>query len=228
MKKLKIFETKLKKNVKYKLCNLILIILIIYSESNIVYRNRNLNINNSLERNLTKYFCKIFIFEKNYDCKREIFNNDNFFYDVKSVTKNKHLLITLKNKKIINLFLLLARIPFFGSDSKLIYKINEKTFLSMLKNNSGEIINNNLINLKKEYFQKEKNELINLLDYEWEIIPSRNIINFLRYIINNFYSEDCLTSFDTSLNKNYNKYLEKNINNISLKSKVELLSKKYI
>ena len=98
----------------------------------------------------------------------------------------------------------------------------------MLKNNSGEIINNNLINLKKEYFQKEKNELINLLDYEWEIIPSRNIINFLRYIINNFYSEDCLTSFDTSLNKNYNKYLEKNINNISLKSKVELISKKYI
>ena len=147
---------------------------------------------------------------------------------MKSVTKNKHLLITLKNKKIINLFLLLARIPFFGSDSKLIYKINEKTFLSMLKNNSGEIINNNLINLKKEYFQKEKNELINLLDYEWEIIPSRNIINFLRYIINNFYSEDCLTSFDTSLNKNYNKYLEKNINNISLKSKVELISKKYI
>ena len=228
MKKLKIFETKLKKNVKYKLCNLILIILIIYSESNIVYRNRNLNINNSLESYLTKYFCKIFIFEKNYDCKREIFNNDNFFYDVKSVTKNKHLLITLKNKKIINLFLLLARIPFFGADSKLIYKINEKTFLSMLKNNSGEIINNNLINLKKEYFQKEKNELINLLDYEWEIIPSRNIINFLRYIINNFYSEDCLTSFDTSLNKNYNKYLEKNINNISLKSKVELISKKYI
>lgn len=228
MKKLKIFETKLKKNVKYKLCNLILIILIIYSESNIVYRNRNLNINNSLESYLTKYFCKIFIFEKNYDCKREIFNNDNFFYDVKSVTKNKHLLITIKNKKIINLFLLLARIPFFGADSKLIYKINEKTFLSMLKNNSGEIINNNLINLKKEYFQKEKNELINLLDYEWEIIPSRNIINFLRYIINNFYSEDCLTSFDTSLNKNYNKYLEKNINNISLKSKVELISKKYI
>ena len=75
MKKLKIFETKLKKNVKYKLCNLILIILIIYSESNIVYRNRNLNINNSLESYLTKYFCKIFIFEKNYDCKREIFNN---------------------------------------------------------------------------------------------------------------------------------------------------------
>lgn len=171
----------------------------------------------------------IFIFENNYDCKREIFNNDNFFYDVKSVSKNKDLLIKAKNSKLINLFLLIALIPFFESDSKLIYKINEKAFVSMFKNNYGERINNNLIKLKKEDFQKEQNELINLLDYEWEIIPSRNIINFLRYIINNYYCEDCLTNFDTSLNRNYKNYLEKkNINNISLKSKAELISKKNI
>lgn len=227
MKKLKIFETIFKKNVKYKLSGLILIILMIYSESNNVYRN--LIINNSLESYLKKYFCTIFIFENNYDCKREIFNNNNFFYDVKSVSKNKDLLIKAKNTKLINLFLLIALIPFFESDSQLIYKINEKAFVSIFKNNYGERINNNLIKLKKEDFQKEQNELINLLDYEWEIIPSRNIINFLRYIINNFYCEDCLTSFDKSLNRNYKNYLEKkNMNNISLKSKAELISKKNI
>jgi len=227
MKKLKIFETIFKKNVKYKLSGLILIILMIYSESNNVYRN--LIINNSLESCLKKYFCTIFIFENNYDCKREIFNNDNFFYDVKSVSKNIDLLIKAKNTKLINLFLLIALIPFFESDSQLIYKINEKAFVSIFKNNYGERINNNLIKLKKEDFQKEQNELINLLDYEWEIIPSRNIINFLRYIINNYYCEDCLTSFDKSLNRNYKNYLEKkNINNISLKSKAELISKKNI
>ena len=85
-----------------------------------------------------------------------------------------------------------------------------------------------MIKLKKEDFGEKQNELIKLLNYEWEIIPSIKIINFMRYIINNYYHEDCLTIFDTSLNLNYKVYIEKNRNNISLKMKSELISKKII
>ena len=188
----------------------------------------NLQINNSLENEIKKYFCKLFIFGNNYNCYKEIFINDNFFYDVKSVSKNKDLLIKAKNIKIINLFLLfiknklIALIPFFDSESKLFYKINKKDSISLYINKHGEKINYNLIKLKKEDFGEKQNELINLLNYEWEIIPSIKIINFMRYIINNFYHEDCLTIFDTSLNLNYKLYIEKNRNNISLKMKSEL------
>lgn len=226
IRNIQIFETKSIKSGKFKFCVLLIIISIIFYEQNIIYLN--LNINNSLENDIKKYFCELFIFENNYNCYKEIFINDNFFYDVKSVSKNKHLLIKEKNTKIINFFLLIALIPFYKSESKLFYKINKKDSISIYINKYGEKINNNLIKLKTDDFGEKQNELINLLNYEWEIIPSIKIINFLRYIINNFYYEDCLTIFDTSLNLNYKLYIEKNRNNIPLKMKSELISKKNI
>ena len=225
-----IFETKSIKYVKYhkyKLFVFLIIIFIIFFEPSSI--NVNLKIN-SLENYIRKYFCKLFIFENNYNCYKEIFINDNFFYDLKSVSKNKDLFIKSKNTKIINLFLLIAIIPFYESDSKLIYQINinQKDSFSNYINKYGEKINNNLIKLKKDDFLEKQNELINLLNYEWEIIPSIKLINFLRYIINNFYCEDCLAIFDTSLNLNFKLYIEKNRNNISLKRKSELISKNNI
>ena len=226
MRIMQIFETKSIKNVKFKFYALLIINFIIFYAPTPIFLNQQ--INNSLENEIKKYFCKLFIFENNYNCYKEIFINDNFFYDVKSVSKNKDLLIKAKNTKIINLFLLIALIPFYESESKLFYKINKKDSISLYINKFGERINYNLIKLKKEDFGEKQNELIKLLNYEWEIIPSIKIINFMRYIINNFYHEDCLTIFDTSLNLNYKVYIEKNRNNISLKMKSELISKKII
>ena len=226
MRNKRIFETKSIKNVKFKPYVFIIIIFIIIYE--LAPINLNQKINNSLENHIRKYFCKLFIFENNYNCSKEIFINDNFFYDAKSVSKNKELLIKAKNTKIINLFLLIALIPFYELESKLIYKINKKDSFSIYINKYGKKINNNLIKLKKEDFGEKQNELINLLNYEWEIIPSIKIINFLRYIINNFYHEDCLAIFDTSLNLNFKLYIENNRNIISLIRKSELISKKNI
>jgi len=227
MMNLNIFEIRLNNNTKYKFCDfLILIIFIIYCEN--AQKYSILRINNSLEKDLKKYFCKILTFENDYNCYKEIFINDNFFYDVKSISKDRDLLIERKNTRLKNLFLLIGLIPFFKGESNLFYKINKKNFILIFCNNYGEIINNNLIKIKKEDFEEKQIELINLLDYEWEIIPSKNIINFIRYIINNFYNEECLEMFDSSLNKNYKRYLEKNRNNISFKFKTELISKKKI
>lgn len=215
-------------SIKYKVVDLLLInIILVNYLSKILEYNRH-KINNSLEDDLKNYFCNILIFEKNFNCFDEIFDNINFFDDVKSTRKNINLLITEKETKIENLFLLIAAIPFIEKDSKLIYKINERKFHSIFQFQFffGNIINDNIIMIKKPDAKKLGIKLINLLEYKWELIPSRNILNIIRYVINHYYEESCLITFEKLLNINFKNYIKVNHNILAQENECDLFSKK--
>ena len=61
------------------------------------------------------------------------------------------------------------------------------------------------------------------MNYKWEIIPNKNIINIIRYTINNYYDETFLDLFDRFLNLNYKYYLESNV--LSFENQISLMSK---
>ena len=185
-----------------------------------------MEITNSLEEDFKKYLCNILILENNYNCYKRIFTNENIFDNVKSIKKNIDLFITERETMIENLFLLIAIIPFIEINSKLRYKINEIKILSLFYSNNSNKSHDNIIIIQKADFESKNKELINLLNYDWEIIPSRNIINILRYVINHYYEETCLNDFEDALNINFKRYIKINQNYLSLENKTDLISKK--
>ena len=213
------------KSIKYKVCDLILIsiLLSICLVKKIEFKTI------SLEEELKKYFCKIFIFEKEYNCLEEIYNNVNFFDDAKSIKKHINPLITEKKTKIENLLLLIVTIPFIKDGSKLKYKINEDKLHLIFPVIFGNKINNNIIIIQKRDISNKniKSNLINLLNCEWELIPSRHILDIVRYVINHYYENSCLNTFDNSLNLNFKNYIRINQNNFTPDKKSDLISKKY-
>lgn len=99
--------------------------------------------------------------------------------------------------------------PFLKNNSTLIYKINNKEIYNLFKNISinKKIKKKNIIINSKDfhYFNENLNYFLN---YKWELIPKQNILNNLRYIINNFYNGSCLEIFDKSLNLNFKYFIE--------------------
>jgi len=213
-------------SIKYKIVDLLLInIILINYLSKILEYNKH-KINNSLEDDLKNYFCKILIFEKNFNCFDEIFDNVDFFDDAKPTIKKINLLIHEKETKIENLFLLIAAIPFIEKNYRLIYKINERKFHSIFQNFFGNKINDKIIMIKKPDVQKIGNKLINLLEYKWELIPSRNILNIIRFVINHYYEESCFNTFEKLLNINFKNYIKINQNILTEENECDLFSKK--
>ena len=161
----------------------------------------------------------IFLFKNNPYFINNIFKNVTQInkYDLKS-------LIEIKKTKIENIFILISIMPFLNSNSIIINK--ENLHFELYKN----IFNNKLIknkfikiNQKDFYIFTQKFEL--LLNYKWEIIPKLNFINYIRFIINNYYNELCLEIFDKSLNSNLKYYIKENKNNLSFNEIAKLMSK---
>ena len=73
-----------------------------------------------------------------------------------------------------------------------------------------------------DYIIQNFNELIY---YKWEYLPNTNLINSLRYIISNYYNENCLELFDKALNLNFEDYINKNKINFTSKDINKLMSK---
>ena len=136
-----------------------------------------------------------------------------------------NLFIDEKKTKIEYLFLLIVIIPFIKTNSIMKCRINNKNFFSIFGNNFGSKIKDNIIIIQNVDFEN-RNRLINLLNYEWEIIPSKKIINILRFIINHYYDDSCLNTFENALNFNFEKYIKNNENNLSFEKKKDLFSKK--
>ena len=68
-----------------------------------------------------------------------------------------------------------------------------------------------------------------LVYYDWEFIPKKKAIYYLRYIINNYYyNETCLKLFDKALNYNFNNYIKKKKKNFTYKDLSSLMSKFYL
>lgn len=114
--------------------------------------------------------------------------------------KSNKIIINLKNKKIYELF---------------------KKILSIKK------IKNNTIIIKEKYFNKFQNKINVQLYNKWDFIPEFNLINIVRYIINNYYDKKCLEIFDKSLNLNLNYFIRNNYNHLSFDYLNKLMSKIY-
>jgi hypothetical protein len=67
-----------------------------------------------------------------------------------------------------------------------------------------------------------------LLNYEWELIPKKLMLDNLRFIINNYYNETNLVVFQESLNMNYKSYIQRKKKKMSYEEIKNFLSKFYI
>ena len=74
-------------------------------------------------------------------------------------------------------------------------------------------------------FNTFKEKVEELLNYKWELIPEKVMLDNLRYIINNYYNESNFNIFQKSLYMNYDFYIQKKRKEITYSDLVKLLSK---
>ena len=137
-------------------------------------------------------------------------------------------LINIKISKLESIFLLLGIIPFLKNNSTLSYKINNKEIYNFIKEvfkNKIKKINHKIIKLDFIDFKTVNEKLEELLNYRWELIPEKIILDNIRYIIDNYYNESNFDIFQKSLYMNYNFYIQLKKKEITFNNLVNLLSK---
>ena len=173
-------------------------------------------------------FCLISnLFIKDY---LDYFHNRIFFNrNLQLDNININYILNKKNKyKIENLFILIIIMPFLKSN-EIIIKHKNKEIYELFKNIlSIKIIKNIKLIIQEKDFNNFQNKCDVLLNNKWDFIPEFDLINIVRYIINNYYDENCLKIFDKSLNLNLNYFIKNNYNKLSLNYLNKLMSKKYI
>lgn len=180
--------------------------------------------NKKFENEFKTHLCKVLNGFKNQTCFDNIFINLNFFNEINEIPSNITLLIDLNKTNIENLLLLMGTIPFIKNNSIISYNIiNEKTLNTIRAILKYKSFIKNSINIDEHDFNLIKDKIINCLNYDWELLPSQNIINIIRYTLNNYYNETTLELFDSYLNFNYKYYLATNI--LSFDTLQNLISK---
>lgn len=176
----------------------------------------------------SKYLCSFLILNNENNCIKEVFNNYDFFYFIKDIKKNVNLTINMKNVSLIeNIMMIIGIIPFLKNNSVIRYVINDsetnKIFRILFKYKK---IENGQIYIDFSDFKTIKNKFNNLINFIWEIIPQKHILNNIRYIINNYYDDSCINFFEKALNNNYEYFIKKNQKIVSVNSyRQKLLSK---
>lgn len=190
--------------------------------------NNKIEYNNSLEDHINQILCRLFYFERNYNCSNKIFINRNIYDDIIDINPNIHLLLNIKYTKIESIFLLIGILPFLKNNSTITIQINDKTIYKLFKNvfNNKKFRKTIIINQFDFHFLEEK--LIDLINYKWELIPELNISQTMRYIINHFYKEIYLNNFDQLLNLNFKYYIENKKSELTNEQIKELMSKFYL
>ena len=181
---------------------------------------------NSFEFYYSNFLCSLLFLDNEKNCLNEVLTNYNFFYSVKFVKSNITLCININKTLLENILLIIAIIPFLKNNSTIIYDIG---------NNNSKQLYNKLFKYKKIFHRKIiidiydleiiKNAFNILINYNWEIFPPKQILDNIRYIINNYYDELSSNIFDISLNKNYEYFIQNHITNNSHKTFEQLLSK---
>ena len=149
--------------------------------------------------------------------------NLNFFQINAKNLDNYFFLINDNKTQIENIFILIGIIPFLKKKIK-ITKKNIKIY-AFFRNILG--IKKSIIFISKSHLHFIIKKFKYILFYKWQIIPKKQLIDTLRYIINNYYNEACLKIFDQALNLNLNYYIKNHKNKLSLKEINELMSKLY-
>ena len=174
----------------------------------------------------SKLFCSMLEIKYEKICINELINDYNFFYYENEIKENVHL-FTYQNKFLVeNLLILIGLVPFLKNNSTLEFKINDEMINKVFKihfryksyKNANYIFN-------KSDFEIIKKKFNDLINYKWEIIPSKKILDIIRYIINNYYDDSCINIFETTLNKNFEYYIKNYKNDFSNETKEKLMSK---
>ena len=180
---------------------------------------------NKLEDYFSQSICNFFYFTINYNCTSK-FNNKDFYEDVLEINNNIDLLMNIKISKLENIILLLGIIPFLKKNSTLSYKINNKEIFNFIKKIfKNKKIKHRIIKLNYNDFNTLKEKVEELLNYKWELIPEKVMLDNLRYIINNYYNESSFNIYQKSLYMNYHLYIQRKRKEITYSDLVSLLSK---
>ena len=202
------------------------IFLIIIKNDYITFSSVSID-NNELENEFKTYLCQLLNDLDNQDCLIALFNNLNFFNEKNYLNKtfnNISLLIELNKTNIENLLIIIVTIPFVKNNSFISFNIKNKKTLNIIKNIfANETLINNCINSKKYDYNQIKSRVIKFLNYKWELIPNKKILNIIRYILDKYYDEAILELFDGYLNLNFKYYLKSNI--LSFDEMKNLMSK---
>ena len=137
-------------------------------------------------------------------------------------------LMNIKFSKLENIVLILGIIPFLKNNSTLSYKINSKEIYNYIKRIfKNKKIKHKIIKLDYNDFTNFNEKIDELLNYKWELIPEKVMLDNLRYVINNFYNESNFNIFQKTLNTNYDFYIQRKRKEITYSDLVNLLSKCY-
>lgn len=182
--------------------------------------------NNSFEGFFSLILCKFLYFKRNYKCYNKMFNNMHFYEDIIEINENIQLLLNIKNTRIENIFILIGIFPFLKNNSSITFTINDKETYKLFKYIfKNKEIKRKSIRINKEDFHFILEKFNDLIRYNWEIIPNKNISQTIRYIINNYYNETYLDIFDESLNLNFKYYIDKKKTELSNEQIKELMCK---
>ena len=202
---------------------LIIILISLYIDIHIYEINED---EHSLGYYISYSTCKFLTFKINYNCSNNIFIDSNFHEDIVDIIQNINLFINIKLTKIENIFLLIGIIPFLKNNSIITYKINNKDINNLFKIIfKDKKIKDKVIKLNENDFQYFTEQFNDLLNYKWELIPKKKILNNIRSIINNYYNESCLEIFDKSLNLNFKYFIQNKRKKFSLENINDLMSK---
>jgi hypothetical protein len=218
-----IYKTIKNKIIKFFLLFLITIIIITILDED--YHKKDIN---NLEYYFGQSICTFFYFTINYNCYSKFINND-FYEDVLEINNNIDLLMNIKISKLENIVLLLGIIPFLKKNSTLSYKINNKEIYNYIKKSlKTKKIKHKSIKLDYNDFDTFNEKMNELLNYKWELIPEKVMLDNLRYIINNYYNESNFNIFQKSLYMNYDFYIQRKREEIAYRDLISLLSKCFI
>jgi hypothetical protein len=208
--------------IKFYLLFLILIIIIIIIGEDSFEKEVN-----TLAVYFMQSLCKLCYFNINYNCSSK-FKNYDFYEDLLEINNNIELLMNIKFPKLENIVLLLGIIPFLKNNSTLSYKINSKEIYNYVKRIfKNKKIKHKIIKLDYNDFTNFNEKIDELLNYKWEFIPEKIMLDNLRYVINNFYNESNFNIFQKTLNTNYDFYIQRKRKEITYSDLVNLLSKCY-
>jgi hypothetical protein len=180
---------------------------------------------NNLEYYFSQSACQFLFYTINYKCTMNFFTNNNIYNDILEINSNINLLMNIKKSKLENFILLLGIIPFLKNNSTLSYKINNKGIYKLFNKILNKKIKYKVIKFNYNDLHTFNKEMKKLLNYEWELIPKKFMLDNLRYIINNYYNETNLVMFQESLNMNYKFYIQNKKNEISYEEIKNFLSK---
>lgn len=137
------------------------------------------------------------------------------------LNKKNTLDILRKETKIENIFVLITIFPFLRK--KII--LTKKNSIYKLYNHLLNFNNKRIIEIKKEQILNFSLKFKDLLYYKWELLPNKNITNYIRHILYHYYSEECLDIYDKSLNLNFKYFINDNKKQQSNEFISDLMSK---